>query len=62
MAETAASLQLDDQNFIQSMTEYIKTLRAQTPEIAREEARNALYRTGVTTKDGKLKDSIVSWE
>lgn len=60
--EAAIRFQNDDQKMIQEMAAYIKKLKAQPRETAKKEAKEALIRTGITTKDGKLKDSIVSWE
>lgn len=60
--DTIAKLQIDDQAFIKGMAEYLQKLKALPQEMARQEAREALIRTGVLTKDGKSKKSIVSWE
>lgn len=62
MPETAMRLQADERDFIHGMTAYIKKLKALAPEEAQKDAKEALIRTGVLTKDGKIKKSIVSWE
>ena len=58
----AVKLQEQDNKFIEEMQKYLKELQSKSPEEAKQEAQEALLRTGVTTKSGKLKKSIVSWE
>ncbi len=41
--------------------QYISKLLENSPE-SKEEAKNALIRTGVLKKNGKKKEVIVSWE
>lgn len=60
--QIAARLQENDQRFLEEMRKYLDELKSRPPETAKIEAQEALHRTGVTTKDGKLKKSIVSWE
>lgn len=62
MPEVARKLEADEMGFISGMSKYIENLRAQSPEEAEKTAKEALIRTGVITKDGKIKKSIVSWE
>lgn len=42
------------------MEEYIEYLKSRDPEIAKKEAQEALYRTGVIDKNGKTKKNIVN--
>lgn len=53
-----------DTQYVEAMKEYIEKLRKQqteSPEEARNDAREALIRTGVLEADGSPKKSIVSW-
>lgn len=62
---TAVRLQAADLRFLADMDAYLQKLKQQqsdSPKQACKEAKDALYRTGVTTKKGKLKKKIVSWE
>ena len=62
---TAVKLRAAEVEFIKEMDNYIKKLKKQQNEsgqIAYDEARHALFRTGVVTKSGKTKKKIVSWE
>ncbi|MCI9044448.1 MAG: hypothetical protein HFJ96_03415 [Peptococcaceae bacterium] len=52
----------EDLIFINGMKSYIKELKALPPEKAKQEAEKALFRTGVTDENGKVKENIVSWE
>ncbi len=52
----------EDQKMIAAMDKFIQELKNQDPDVARQEAWESLYRTGVITEDGKLKESIVSWD
>lgn len=50
---------------MEGMKKYIAKLMEEgtkAPEKTREEAIEALKRTGVLSEDGKTKDEIVSWE
>ncbi|MBR1796677.1 MAG: hypothetical protein IJ757_01490 [Clostridiales bacterium] len=47
---------------LEEMTAYLQKLKNQTGEEAYLEAKDALQRTGVTTRSGKTKKKIVSWE
>lgn len=52
-------------DFIKEMDIFIVKLKKQkneSSEIAYNEAKKALLRTGVVTKSGKTKKKIVSWE
>ncbi len=51
-----------DANTICGFEKYIKELRSMQKDDAKAEAIKALHRTGVATKNGELKDKIVSWE
>lgn len=62
MAEIVARVRERDQLLIDQLSEFIDDLKGKAEEDAKREALEALIRTGVTTKDGKLKESIVSWE
>lgn len=55
-------LEKNDEKLIKGMEEYVRRLREKAGEDARQEAIQALIRTGVATEDGKLKKNIVSWE
>lgn len=59
---TTIALQADEKKMLDRMSQYIKALQEQPPKTAQQEAKKALIRTGVISKSGKLKDSIVSWE
>ena len=62
---TAVKLRQLDNIFIEEMDNYIKKLEKQkndSKEIALQEAKEALVRTGVCTKKGNVKRKIVSWE
>lgn len=56
----AVSLNREQDKYINGMNEYIKKISA-SPE-AEAEALAALKRTDVVTKQGNLKEKIVSWE
>lgn len=61
----AVLLREDETVYIREMDLYIAKLRKQLDSSkikAREDARQALLRTGVITNDGKTKENIVSWE
>lgn len=60
--ETAIKLQASDRGIISGMANYTKKLKSQPRDVAQKEAREALIRTGVTTRNGKTKKTIVSWE
>lgn len=60
--KTAIALQKDDAKFLEEMDRYIEQLKSRPPQVAKKEAREALYRTGVIDQNGKLKENIVSWE
>lgn len=62
---TAVKLRQLDNIFIEEMDNYIKMLEKQmtdSKEIAIQEAKEALIRTGVSNKNGSIKKKIVSWE
>lgn len=62
---TAVKLRQSDNNFIEEMDRYIRELENQkktSQDMAYQEAKKALYRTGVGTKKGNIKKKIVSWE
>jgi len=61
MANTI-SLQSDNRKLLDDMDAFISELRQKPKEIAEKDAKAALYRTGVTYKNGNLKKKIVSWE
>ena len=54
-----------DVSLLRAMAKYIEDLKAlavTNPELAKEQARAMLYQSGVTTKSGKLKKRIVTWD
>ena len=51
-----------DDVLLREMGVFLHELKEQSGEKAYVEARKALQRTGVTTKSGKIKRKIVSWE
>ena len=54
-----------ENSLVEGMKKYIAKLMEEgtkAPEKTREEAIEALTRTGVLSEDGKTKDEIVSWE
>ena len=59
---TAVKLQQSDKEYIEGMKRYLEELKQQPPEQAKDEAKKALIRTGVLTRNGKPKKTIVSWE
>lgn len=63
--KNAAILQQEEMEIARSMEAYVSLLQKEAkkePAVAREKARKALARTGVTTTSGNLKKKIVSWE
>lgn len=63
--EIAVALREDEMQKVVAMQNYVnekKNQAKQTPEIAKEEAKKALKRTGVVSKRGNPKKVIVSWE
>lgn len=62
---TAIKLRENEARYLRDMEIYIKRLedeQVKSKEIAYQEAKKALIRTGVMDKDGKMKKKIVSWE
>ena len=62
---TAAKLQEPDLMLIKDMESFIEKLKKQqqnSQEDAYKDAKQALYRTGVISKNGKTKKKIVTWE
>ena len=58
---TAVRLQAADLRFLADMDAYSQKLKQQqsdSPKQAYKEAKDALYRAGVTTKKGKLKKKL----
>ena len=58
-------LRESDVSLLRAMAKYIEDLKAlavTNPELAKEQARAMLYQSGVTTKSGKLKKRIVTWD
>ena len=65
VVSTAVKLREADTEIIGKMDCYITKLRKQqqeVPDAAYREAKKALIRTGVATKQGNTKPKIVSWE
>lgn len=63
--KTAARLRMSDEDRIKAMREYIDNTQKKLlsdPERAQVEATKAFIRMGIATKDGKMKETIVSWE
>ncbi len=63
--KNASVLLQDEMSLAQSMKKYVSQIKkdvAADPETARQEAKDALIRTGVATCKGNLKKVIVSWE
>lgn len=55
---------MKEAKIVKEMADYVARLKKQqikSPNTAVIEARDALYRTGVATKNGKIKKRIVSW-
>ena len=62
---TAIKLRENEKRYLRDMERYIKRLedeQVKSKESAYREAQEALIRTGVMDKDGKMKKKIVSWE
>lgn len=64
---TAISLREDEDEdiLLQEMRLYLNRLQIQIevdPLSAKQDAHEALMRTGITTKNGKIKKTIISWE
>ena len=62
---TTVQLRDAENDYIKEMNNYVKRLRKQQREsrdIAYEEAKQALIRTGALNNAGKAKRKIVSWE
>lgn len=63
--KTATALRKKEMQRVAAMRKYVATKQAQAkkePTAASEDARGALVRTGVITKNGNPKKVIVSWE
>ena len=59
------SIPIQENSLAEGMKKYIAKIIEEgikSPEKTREEAIEALKRTGVLSEDGKTKDEIVSWE
>lgn len=62
--DTAERIKEYDMSFANELREYGQKLRERyvlDERKAREDARDALIRTGVLNKDGRPKEQIVSW-
>lgn len=59
---TLAALNHGSTEYLRTMEKHIAEMRGRPKEEAEKEAREALIRTGVITKDGQAKKQIVSWE
>ncbi len=65
MMDNRMKLQMSAMSYTKELDLYIKKLKKQKSickEDALEDAKLALKRTGVTTKSGRTKKKIVSWE
>lgn len=62
MNNTVTRARKSDDVLLKEMGAFLHNLKGQSGEKAYVEAREALQRTGVTTKSGKTKKKIVSWE
>lgn len=62
MYNTGVKIRKRDDVLLSEMGAFLHELKKQSGEKAYIEARKALQRTGVTTKSGKTKKKIVSWE
>lgn len=54
-----------DEGYVEAMDYFITKLKKQKEisiNSARKDAKEALIRTGVATKNGKTKNKIVSWD
>ena len=60
--DSVVKLQPDKKEYLRDLDNYITKLQNQPSDKAQKEAEKALKRTGVTTRNGKLKKKIVSWE
>lgn len=58
---TAVRLDRNDTEMINGMKQHIEELKRLSPEQARAEAFETLFRAGVIDADGKTKENIVSW-
>ena len=58
----AERLYSSDAQYLEDMSAYIERLRSMPAEQAKEEAKEALKRTGVLDEQGRPKEKIVSWE
>ncbi|MCI9525249.1 MAG: hypothetical protein HFF01_09545 [Erysipelotrichaceae bacterium] len=61
MMDNRMKLQMSAMSYTKELDLYIKKLKKQK-SICKEDAKLALKRTGVTTKSGRTKKKIVSWE
>ena len=57
-----SKLHYEERNRLKEMGAYIEKIRALSEEEAKKSAMDALKRTGVVGKNGKIKEKIVSWE
>lgn len=58
----AAQLKKEQDAYLNDMKKYIKSLKQLPQNEAAKKSKEALIRTGVIDKNGKLKENIVSWE
>lgn len=62
MYNSSISAHKNDSVLLQEMGVFLHDLKKQSGPLAYAEAKAALQRTGVTTKTGKTKKKIVTWE
>lgn len=62
MMPNNSKVRKSDNTLLKEMNAYLHKLQSQPNDKACAEAKEALLRTGVTTKSGKIKEKIVSWK
>lgn len=65
IVSTAVKLREDELVFANELRDYVLSLKEEykdSPDKARDAAKEALIRTGVMSEDGVAKEKIVSWE
>lgn len=57
-----SKLQLSQEEYLQDMDKYIAELKKLKGPDGAAAAKKSLFRSGVTTRSGRMKKKIVSWD